>query len=527
MYLLRYGGGAVAAAVAVAILVAVVDYDILGRQPLVEVSDLALNAIQITRAKSLHELYGNYSRWWFNHPGPVFFYCYAGGEILLYDVAHLVASPHAAHLLAGVFVQSFFLAVGIQLMARAVSLRWFLPIAVLAAVFYLSLFVGAGYSIWPPHVMLGPLFALIVCCTIISMGDARPAPLAALAGVFLCHGHVAQPLFVVPLSIMAIALYWLSQRREGAVVAARRDAPYLWAAGIVILVGLVPIAYDAAKLSNSNLALIIEHLRKHSGDPSNPWSLSVAYLLSFVVFQKEGFFVPSFDSAEKYVSLGDLLATHSIPYIAVGVVLVLTAVLIVPREFKGKPFTIRLIGFLVGVVALTLIWARKQNGEMYEFNSHFFYGVILLIYMVPIIVISSFLQNYRIAPVVAIVCLAAGVTYFAPRQYTAHRVGGYAVSSTLANDIIALLRQNGVSAVRLEIDETEKWITAATVANILHRAGIPFFVAPTSAIWFSHRYIETPAEADLPVLAVGPAGSGITVPGPSKPSASAIRLKPR
>ncbi|REM67800.1 hypothetical protein DSI38_09235, partial [Mycobacterium tuberculosis] len=51
-----------------------------------EVGDFAANALNIIRAKSFHEIYGNYSRWQFNHPGPFFFYVYAFGEMVLVDL---------------------------------------------------------------------------------------------------------------------------------------------------------------------------------------------------------------------------------------------------------------------------------------------------------------------------------------------------------------------------------------------------------------------------------------------------------
>ena len=51
------------------------------RVPLIESADLAANSIQVYHAKMFRELLGNYSRWQFHHPGPVFFYLLAAGEV--------------------------------------------------------------------------------------------------------------------------------------------------------------------------------------------------------------------------------------------------------------------------------------------------------------------------------------------------------------------------------------------------------------------------------------------------------------
>jgi hypothetical protein len=82
------------------------------RETHIEDGDFAANALQIRKAKTFGEIYGNYSRWRFHHPGPGFFYCYAAGEALLYDGLKAVPSPHNAHLFTGVLLQSLFFYLG-------------------------------------------------------------------------------------------------------------------------------------------------------------------------------------------------------------------------------------------------------------------------------------------------------------------------------------------------------------------------------------------------------------------------------
>src|SRR6266487_3878520 len=85
-----------------------------------ELGDFAANALQIRNAKSFQELYGNYSRWGFHHPGPAFFYLYAAGEFLLRDVLRAVPSPFNAHLLVGVLIQTGFFAWTLSILHRRV-----------------------------------------------------------------------------------------------------------------------------------------------------------------------------------------------------------------------------------------------------------------------------------------------------------------------------------------------------------------------------------------------------------------------
>src|SRR5690606_13958691 len=84
--------------------------------PVYEAGDLAVNALQVEYARHFAELYGNYSRFEFNHPGPAFFYVYAAFQWLLCDLIPLCPSPHNAHLLACVALQSFFFALALGIL---------------------------------------------------------------------------------------------------------------------------------------------------------------------------------------------------------------------------------------------------------------------------------------------------------------------------------------------------------------------------------------------------------------------------
>ena len=109
-------GSAVFFAVLVAMLV--IGWDLFFGAPLHEMGDLAANALQIDRAKEFRELYGNYSRFGFHHPGPAFFYVYAAAEIVFHDVLRLSPAPHNAHLLGAAILHSAFLSLAITVLAR-------------------------------------------------------------------------------------------------------------------------------------------------------------------------------------------------------------------------------------------------------------------------------------------------------------------------------------------------------------------------------------------------------------------------
>lgn len=67
--------------------------------PLVETGDEAAYALQVERAKRFGELVGPYSRFDFNHPGPVASYYYAATEPMLAALPSPMGRHHVAQLL--------------------------------------------------------------------------------------------------------------------------------------------------------------------------------------------------------------------------------------------------------------------------------------------------------------------------------------------------------------------------------------------------------------------------------------------
>ena len=190
-------------------------------QPHFELGDFAANSLQIRNAKFLREIYGNYSRWGFHHPGPAFFYAYAAGELVLYDILHVVRSPIAAHQLVGVLIQTGFFVWTLRIVKKHVASRVIVPVLLFlgalhfgAVNYYFS--SSAFQSIWPPNVLLFPFLCFTVACASVASGSVAEVVATMLSGCLLVHGHVAQPLFVIPFFLIAVAAAFLRLRKSGA-----------------------------------------------------------------------------------------------------------------------------------------------------------------------------------------------------------------------------------------------------------------------------------------------------------------------
>ncbi len=191
-------------AVILAFLIAVNAHYLFHAQ-LYEDDDLASNSLAVVRAGHFHELYGQYSRWGFHHPGPAVMYTFAWGELLFYHGLHLVPTPYNAQVIMLMVLVSGFLAGGIGVAARWVRSAVFVPLALLFAAVHFTAADPHTWVLctWMPFVMTMLFFGLLMASASVGAGQGDDLPFLVLAGGFMLNTHVAQPLFVGPLFAVA------------------------------------------------------------------------------------------------------------------------------------------------------------------------------------------------------------------------------------------------------------------------------------------------------------------------------------
>src|SRR2546423_1412487 len=187
---------------------------------LYEADDFAANSLQVLKAKHFNETLGNYCRFGFHHPGPAFFYVFGWGEIVSHDVLPFVPTPFNGQLIALYALSAFFFGATIALIAAKLNRAaagWFVGVSLLFAAWHFGAaskffeFIP-GYlgflTPWPPCFIVLPFLCFVVAAGSVAAGYGKDLPLMTLAGCFLVHGHVAMPLFVVPLALFAYGALW-------------------------------------------------------------------------------------------------------------------------------------------------------------------------------------------------------------------------------------------------------------------------------------------------------------------------------
>lgn len=209
---------------------------------------LELRAMDVGTADT--PLLGPYSRYGWNHPGPLLFWVLAlpyrltGGEPTGLLVAAAAVNAAAA---AGLVVFAF--RQGRVVLAGAAALA--------CSLLVLNLGPDLVRDPWNPWVTVLPFGLLVVLAWSATEGDRLALPLAAFVGSFLVQAHVGFMALVGALAVWAVAVVW--RRRLS-----RR--PLAWA-GVVAGVCWLPVLVDLA-VGRRNLIDMVQHFAGSDEEPA-------------------------------------------------------------------------------------------------------------------------------------------------------------------------------------------------------------------------------------------------------------------
>ncbi len=469
---------------ALAALVTATSFETLFVLPAHEEGDDAANALQIQHAKRFTELHGNYSRWGFHHPGPAFFYSYALGEIVLHDLTRIAPRPRNAHVYAGVLVQLGFYALALACLSRYA--RWPLLTLALGLAFgawHFALVERIIFSIWPPDVLLMPFLCFLVACAGVLIGDLLALPVAVLAGGFLVHGHVAQPLFVGPM--LGFALWRGLPWRQGGGRALLRSAPVRVALGLGALF-VLPLALDLLGGRHSNAYDIWLHLRYQAGAGQSLWQSVLCYASAFIALNDPTLFNTLEPAVyQPFRDRGWLLALWAA--VALGVVWWLRrpSPAAPDRRERARRFGRAWAGLLLLAGGLTLVWGMRQDGGFTNFNSHFNHTLAHAHGLLALFALVALLP--RGSKWVAAALTAAALVAFSLRL--PYQPETYSRGDELATHVRSLLRADPKpDAPKLLIFDREPgvphWYEAVTLARQFQQAGVTFYVSGDWRVMF-------------------------------------------
>ncbi len=462
-------------------------FDSYFRQPMLEEGDAAVNALQIDNAKHLTEIYGNYSRFEFHHPGPAFFYVYAGAEWLLHDVLHVAPSPQNAHLFACLVLQALFFALALTVFYSHFPHRAWLTLAVAAGGLYFAYLDDAFISIWPPNQLLMPFLCFLIAAISVGTGRLQHLPIAGIAGGFLFHGHVAQPLFVGGLGALALGLGYRQARRDTGLtwrgLGRLHRAPIAITAGIGVIF-VFPLMIDVVtRGTSSNVATILGRFA-YNTDEANSAYKAFLYFISFATDSRDQEHLFTHVGPELYAFLRAnawRIAAWMVAFIAPTGIAYLRRNRLPGGE---RRFLLTAGGFLAATVALCVLWGKAQAGAMYNFNGIFYYGIYYFALLLVFAAVAPFLDRLSPAPVGVVLAVGA-VGFLGWKERT---TGLSDIGPSFEHGLNAALAADPDPRPKLLVFEHADWPHVSTLALMLQRRGIDYYTMPWWTFMFEQRH---------------------------------------
>ncbi|MBI5766320.1 MAG: hypothetical protein HZA93_00885 [Verrucomicrobia bacterium] len=451
--------------------------------PHIEEGDSASNGLQIHRAKRLREIHGNYSQWGFHHPGPAFFYVHAAGEWLLHDTLRLTPAPHNAHLYTGALLQLAFYAAAIALLARHTRQPALtVALAIATGALHFAQVDRIIYSTWPPDVLLMPMLCFLVACAAVASGDRIASPFMVVAGSFLVHGHVAQPLFVVPMTLAAVIALLRNPRFDWRKLAGR---PSTRVSFVLLAVFLLPLVIDASRGRASNLHDIVLHLRYQHDAGQSLLQSALCYASYFLGMNDPSLFNRLGPEAwAPFARHLWLIVAWAAAISVVGWWFFSGS-----RRRESIPplrFGRSLLWFWLLASALTLVWGMRQDGGLTSYNSHFNHSLVHALALAVVVMAG------QLSPTVSrLVCTAAGtaaVAAFALALPAEPKLD--ARCDDIPVRLPALLAADArPAAPKLLLFAHEDWYEAVTLARALQHRGLAAYVHPDHRIMFGRDLV--------------------------------------
>jgi hypothetical protein len=230
------------------------------------VGDIALIETYTIHATHGEMLLGPYSRYGWNHPGPLYFYLQAPFYVMSgYRSAGLSAGALAINLFA--------LGILVWVCLRAAG-PVFLPIGIAAAA---ALFSARApdmlASQWNPHVLVLPTMAIVVVAAAIAAGRIHLLPVLVALASFVVQTHLGLGPAVIAVSGAATAMLIVRAtviRSEGAT----RVWPILTAAlGVFLILWMLPLAQEFSR-PEGNLTQLWMFFGAGEARPGQPWRIS-------------------------------------------------------------------------------------------------------------------------------------------------------------------------------------------------------------------------------------------------------------
>jgi hypothetical protein len=454
------------------------------------ISDEATLEMRVVNAARSIQYLGPYSRFGWNHPGPIYFYLllpfyalFSMGTQSLYAGAIFIN-------LVSVFTMLYFIFKSQD--------KYFSYFTAFFLALYIYYFLGliVFRSIWNPHVTILPFAALIFICVYLSLGHIKVLPLVVFFSSFLIQTHVAYAPAVMGIVLIALPLYGLEKWRDSKKIRVFFSKEVL-----------IPIGISAGVFLVSWILPIMETL----GNPPG----NIRKLVYYFASSKTAHSFSEAVCAVSGITNAPLLKLSGKELLLVFFLLqsVLGIAAAIYNSVKKKKYLRNLLVFGLASLIISVISVTKISGEVY-------------IYLIQWMSVIGFINWCAIF--YTVFHLAAGLSPFSSDRFARHRIkAGYLIVLILSLVLFILQLKPVQSASQIHRNEAKLkyigdithaikscvkqnrissflmkphpgiWTIGAGVINELYKSSIPFSLEDNWLFWFGYQFKQTRNEKDI------------------------------
>ena len=353
--------------------------------PFYEHGDISANALLIIKAKKIELLTGNYSRWGFYHPGPFFFYIYAMGEYIFFNVLHIVPEPYNAHIITALVFQFFLLYLSLATINRILNKKINPLILLIVSLLFFRLVPINFGDIWPPIMVIFPFLAFLISTIAIFNKNFKSITLLLFSVCILVNHHTSMLLFTIPPLI--ILIFHFRNFRLKKILLNVKTALNIF----IILLFLIPLILDSLLLYNSNLYRILVFISE------KPFSIHSTLDVFYYI-------LTYFSLADQYlISVGckelcqRLIQSRSV-FLFFWFLLFVSFIFLIKKIPYMKQLKIRIfwktgLGLIFLEFLLAFFWSSTQKGDLFLFNTYIMYSLLFLLFFILLLPVQIFLTR--------------------------------------------------------------------------------------------------------------------------------------
>jgi hypothetical protein len=471
--------------------------------------DATLETRVVNASRNVQYL-GPYSRFGWNHPGPLYFY-------ILLPFYKLFSMGAQSLFVGATFINIISILVLLFFLYKSENNYFFFFTAFLFSL-YIYGFLGLHVfrNIWNPHVTILPFTAFIFVSVHLSRGNLKVLPLSILLSSFVVQTHVAYAPAVVVIFLIAILLYILEKLKEEKKIKSLFSKDVLKiigiSAGIFIMLWILPII-EALKNPPGNLFKLIyyfSHSKVSHGFPEAVAAVSNMTNAPFIKFANILF--PHLK-----------LSTNSslILFFLLQILLLMASGIynwVSKRKYQFNLLVFGLSGLIISVISVT-----KITGEIHSYLILwmsvigfinwciiFFTFFCLLtellkrinIYSKAAVFFQEVPMKYKKVLVYAVIVIIAVILFIRQHKpvYFASQIKRSETRYKHIGDISTAIKnhldKNKISSFLLKPHHS-LWVTEAGVVNQLFKSSVPFSLEDNWLFWFGYQFKQQQEEADI------------------------------